>query len=278
MNPIKSIGEQLSAARESLGLSLEDLAVATRINLKFLREIEEGRLPGVPPTYVRAFIKACANRLNLDPDKLVLELERATEGQDSQQGDYRISEGQVPSMSQETTAVRAPSTERRRRSLLLASGIVGAVALTAIVWTVSVHGNLPVQEISLADVPNEHEASKAAARQVNDSASGDVLPETSPPEPESLILEAVARDSVWVHVVIDEGVQKEYFLPRFSHIRWTAKESFHLSVGNAGAISLTLNGRKVSLPGNSSRPATNVLLSRETLHKLNNEASGRANG
>ena len=65
-----SIGEQLRAAREAQGLSLDDIATSTRINRTFLEELERDVTPKLPPTYVHAFIKAFAREVGLDPEKL----------------------------------------------------------------------------------------------------------------------------------------------------------------------------------------------------------------
>ena len=67
---MKSVGEQLKAAREAKGLSLNDISQITRINRKYLEEIEQNITPQLPPTYVNAFLKAFAHEVNLDPKVL----------------------------------------------------------------------------------------------------------------------------------------------------------------------------------------------------------------
>jgi len=66
------IGETLKKARESLGLTLEQLSEKTAIPVWKLRLIEEGQFDRVDaPFYVRHYIRLCAEQLGLDPDQLI---------------------------------------------------------------------------------------------------------------------------------------------------------------------------------------------------------------
>ena len=66
------IGATLKTAREQRGLSLDDVAEATKIRATQIAALEEDafeRLPG--PTYARGFIRAYADHLGLDAQALV---------------------------------------------------------------------------------------------------------------------------------------------------------------------------------------------------------------
>ncbi len=65
-------GALVRAAREASGLSLADLAAATRIPVNQLRALEaddHDQLSG--PLYVRSFLRSCAEALDLDPHDLL---------------------------------------------------------------------------------------------------------------------------------------------------------------------------------------------------------------
>lgn len=65
------LGNRLKEAREELGMSLEDLQEATKIQKRYLKGIEEGNYDMMPgPFYVRAFIKQYAEAVQLDPEQL----------------------------------------------------------------------------------------------------------------------------------------------------------------------------------------------------------------
>src|SRR5581483_7341999 len=64
-------GTALREARESRGLSISDVAKATRVPAQMLRQIEAGALgEALPaPVYVRGFIRAYARLLRLPEDQ-----------------------------------------------------------------------------------------------------------------------------------------------------------------------------------------------------------------
>jgi cytoskeleton protein RodZ len=65
-------GADLRAARERLGLSLEDVALDLRIRLPHLEALEEGQVSSLPGTaYALAFVRTYANALGLDAEEMV---------------------------------------------------------------------------------------------------------------------------------------------------------------------------------------------------------------
>lgn len=65
------VGERLRAAREAQGLTIEEIAAATRIPQRHLRTIEACRYDGLPATtYSTGFIKSWGRRLGLDGQAL----------------------------------------------------------------------------------------------------------------------------------------------------------------------------------------------------------------
>ena len=79
------VGARLREARESRGQSLEDIGRQTRIPVRHLVQIEEGRLEGLPAApYSAGFVKAYARTVGLDPNAMGqsfrAEFERARRG------------------------------------------------------------------------------------------------------------------------------------------------------------------------------------------------------
>lgn len=62
-----SLGEQLRAGREELGLELDQLAAELRIELRFLRALESNELDKLgAPVFAKGYVKQIASRLGLD--------------------------------------------------------------------------------------------------------------------------------------------------------------------------------------------------------------------
>jgi cytoskeletal protein RodZ len=79
--PQTPFGEHLKRERELRGVSLEEVAAATRISTRFLDAIENERWSELPGgVFNRGFIRAIAKFLGLDEDGLVAEYALETKG------------------------------------------------------------------------------------------------------------------------------------------------------------------------------------------------------
>src|SRR5690349_3188385 len=66
------IGRRLRAARESQGLTVQDVATRTRIHSAYLEKIEAGLTEGLPAlTFVRGFMRNYIQTLAIDDHSLV---------------------------------------------------------------------------------------------------------------------------------------------------------------------------------------------------------------
>lgn len=70
-NAPTTVGARLRAAREARGQTLEDIGKQTRIPVRLLVQIEDGRLEGMPAApYSAGFVKSYARAVDLDPTAL----------------------------------------------------------------------------------------------------------------------------------------------------------------------------------------------------------------
>src|SRR2546426_8692486 len=71
-----SFGENLRRERELRGISLHEIAEATKISARFLQALEQDRLDVLPGgIFPRAFVKQYARYLGLDPEKVAAEFQ-----------------------------------------------------------------------------------------------------------------------------------------------------------------------------------------------------------
>lgn len=69
---VDSIGQRLREARQGRSLSLEDVAYATRIRVRYLSAMEEGDYEAIPSAaQARGFLRTYASYLGLDPTPLL---------------------------------------------------------------------------------------------------------------------------------------------------------------------------------------------------------------
>ncbi|WP_028775821.1 helix-turn-helix domain-containing protein [Shimazuella kribbensis] len=69
---MEQLGYHLRSSREQLGISIEELSNATRIDLEYLKAMEQGDFDSLPgPVYIRSYLRTYSIYVNLDPRKMI---------------------------------------------------------------------------------------------------------------------------------------------------------------------------------------------------------------
>ena len=116
-----SVGSQLKAGRERLGLSLSDIAEKTRVPMRHLQSIEQSNFDALPgQTYTLGFARSYANAVEMDATAIseAMRLELARSGHEGYQAPAQNYEPADPA--------RVPS-----KTLAWTSAAIAAVALAA---------------------------------------------------------------------------------------------------------------------------------------------------
>src|SRR5437762_2590865 len=75
-----NFGTSFKRAREAKGISLDQIAIETRISTRFLAAIENEEFHVLPGgIFNRGFIRSYAEKVGLDPDQAVADYKRLTE-------------------------------------------------------------------------------------------------------------------------------------------------------------------------------------------------------
>lgn len=77
---LKEFGQDLRKLRELKGVSIAEISAESRINSKFLVNLENGIFDFQPETYIRSFIKAYARALNENENQLLNDYDKAKAG------------------------------------------------------------------------------------------------------------------------------------------------------------------------------------------------------
>ncbi|PAD20806.1 hypothetical protein CHH64_11505 [Terribacillus saccharophilus] len=133
------IGAKLREARESKGMTLEDVQQRTKIQKRYLKAIEENNHSVMPGEfYTRAFIKEYAQTVGLNPDEV---LEPKQQQQETPAAVPVQEESEAPSR-QERSRVREndrPPRKERKGIPYLSSIIIGLIVLAAIIVVVFIY-------------------------------------------------------------------------------------------------------------------------------------------
>jgi cytoskeleton protein RodZ len=236
-----SVGACLRELREKRGVTLEEIARGTRIALPYLRALEADDFAALPePVFTRGFIRAYCQVVGAPADAALAA--------------YDTRDGWVPPRGPVESA-RAVMARRQLRATLVASAalvVVLGAALFAITVALQATREPPAAPVatesprpgSRADAERKPPAQMVAVREEPRVAVAEPPPPASldaPAPPYRLV--ARTQEKTWVSVRTRDGRITEETIPAGEVREWTSSTAFVLTIGNAGGITLELNGR-----------------------------------
>ena len=220
-------GASFKKARQAKNISLDQIALETRISTRFLQAIENEEFHLLPGgIFNRGFVRAFAERIGLDPEQAVADYER-------------LAQAQEPAELTRTT----PIPERVDRHLYPIA--IGALVLLIIIFYAVSRNSGPAAETA-TEVP------AAAPQPPPAQPAPPPTVETQPEIPEQLIMEMDVRGTTWIRIVTDDSpIAVDEILQAGAARRFTAEKSIGVAIGNAGGITLKINGEEVQRLGRS---------------------------
>jgi cytoskeleton protein RodZ len=262
---LEQFGQELKQARLVKQISLLDISAETRINLKFLEAIELGRFQILPQTYVRAFLREFALMVDLDPAEIMKRYDNARQDVPSKKPEESSSQQQTPRARMATENLEKPtfSISPLQRNIILGVILVGAVAVVYILATMN---KVDISNKSVAEVPFDHVVRESEAASMPPPYA---MPDTSPviavPKIDSLRLQIITHDSVWISLLIDGKKGEEYLFGPNRKRTWIALERFVVTMGNAGGATFQLNGKDIGALGKRGAVLRNAVITEATL-------------
>ncbi len=270
---LDKFADELRQAREKSGLSLQQIAQKSRIDLKFIRAIDNGDFAFLPELYVKAFIKQYAKMVGLDEQLTIKKYESAKKGKPfdepeekslpeikkskPEQGENKEAVKPVPAKVvksfEESTVKEIESEqgnffEKLKRDKILLSGVISgsAIVLFLIIYFLFLRSN---SEIVVAEKPYEEIRQENQQRYVKEKTAA--VPDNTGTafRSDSLSLLIRASDTSWIKIGIDNGGAEEFKLFPLSSKVVKAASVFNLIVGNAGSTQLKLNNKDLNLSG-----------------------------
>lgn len=276
----QGFGAMLRAAREAQGISLGDMAVRSRLSVAQVRALEEEDVSALPePVYVRAFIRGCAHSLGLDPQALAEDyMNRYGRcGGAAEHGQIPLHD---PSREE---VINSTPRHRGLKVALLALLVAVVSAGIWAVYTdqfAGVHSGSEAQKVesgategdaqnasasveaapagangasaeNAADAPASREASPAQAPQAQpqtqpaaSAAAASQTPQTAPAGVPIRVVRFEVTSPCWVQVIAPNGrnvIARE--MQPGSPVTADIPQGSRITVGNAGALTLTIDGK-----------------------------------
>jgi cytoskeleton protein RodZ len=279
---MNEFADELRAAREAKNISLTDLSSLTKIQLKYLRAIENGEFSFLPETYIRAFIRDYAKALQINPDAVIAKYEasmkKAEKSVQVSQPEPAEPERTPPSpadaprlLPEISRPVRTSLrgllvTQTSQKKWVPVAALILLIVVVALVATLTRSG----RKESVSETPFEQviKEKETASLSRSDSAAAGTIPSSHLyTHGDTLILEGRTSQDVWLRLAIDNDSSKEYLFRPNAVRTWKAKQKFDVSLGNAGGIDFRLNGRELGTLGKSGAVVRNVIITRNGIQK-----------
>ena len=262
---LASFGEELRREREIRGISLKEIADATKISKRFLDALERNDHRTLPaPVFTRGFVREYSRYVGLNAEEMVNRYNFAAANDD------RIEKPpQVEKYPQTPPRDISPKPPRKRgippayarvdRNLVAAAFI--AAALAGVAWW-AVQNRRIDQDVS-------------AEPTVVATASVTATVPPPPPEPAPVADDSILRlaveavDDAWVVLEADGKTVVNEEMRRGERRTFEANERFRFrNIGNAAGLKLTLNGATVPPLGADGEVIKNRVFDREQLEKI----------
>ena len=254
--------------RENQSITLAEISERTKINIDFLRAIEEGNFDLLPETYTRLFLRAYATEIGVDPDEAI-EQYNLLHGKPRAEKPKR-----EPADEEESTVPEEPSTHqmdiRPRRSFNWKQSLIVILVFAFILYAVKSYVGSSDESTTIPEEtsPTSEEVVPADTLEQSPGAvdEGTTEPETTQddeePEPQPQNQSAVtpqeatpetpgdafelqfsATERTWVRIRQDTLPNQEFtFFGDDSRV-WRAQSEIRLMIGNAGGAQIRVNDR-----------------------------------
>jgi cytoskeletal protein RodZ len=254
-----SIGSRLRFAREAKGMTVSELSAKVRVREVLIKHIEKDEFEKVgADVYVRGHIRAMAQSLDLNPDELMALYPASGAGDSPFDQPVLAPETEILEVasvvavqqnnsSQFSGSFFKPLENIRARSgtnwSLLMASTLGVITLIAIGSVVVSTFNSPTNVVAEETVSPTPTPTPAATKEAEDLTA-------NVPAPGVDVLLKAEGNSSWVRatdvndVELFEGIIREGQEQRVGSV-----EGVKLLMGNAGAITLTVNGQVLGKAG-----------------------------
>jgi cytoskeletal protein RodZ len=274
---LASFGEELRREREIRGISLKEIADATKISKRFLEAIERNDHRTLPaPVFTRGFVREYAKYLGLSSDEIVNRYNYAAAGDDRIEKSAhleRLIAPPPPPVKEKPFRVSGipPWYARVDRNVIVTAIIIVALAVLGY-WAVRHKREVSVaaREEAQTVTTTTHAAPTPAATAATASTPPVTTSSAAADQTLHLVIEARARS--WIVLEADGKTIFNDEMRTGDRAAYDAKEHFRFrTIGNAGGIALTLNDVALQPLGGDGDVVHDKVLDRELLARERSE-------
>ena len=218
------IGQDLKRERELRGISLKEIADSTKINIRFLRALEDDQLDVLPEKFfIRGIIRGYAKYLGLEEDSILNKYHDALQSLDKHEKE------------EEKTFSQSSSMNIRNMIRIAAFGAT-VIAVVVVLFFIFRGDESPPP---IKPPPTKTITQREIIPQPTETEPSEEIPE----EIQELDLDIAFHSDTWIQVYADGELIYEGIKLAGGKLQVVAQEELVIDVGNAGGLTYTLNNQ-----------------------------------
>lgn len=237
---MKDLGKKLIELRLKKGLTLKQVSELTKINIEYLENLENNKFNFLPEIYVRSFLKSYVRAIDGDEKYIFKLFDEITKHKNEDINENKSEvEKNIPQKEKEKKkdffSFYKTLIEKNIKIIL---GLIFLITLMLIIIYNTRNEIRETEKIS-----KKSDTIETIKREnLSEDFSNIVISD-------SLLLGITSSDSVWIRVKMDNIKVSEIYMLKNENKYFKAKDKFELLIGNAGAVSLKINGKELPFEG-----------------------------
>lgn len=269
---VQEFGRELINARDYKKISVEQISEITKIDVRYLRAMEQGDWDLLPRPYMKAFLKAYAETVGMNVPKVLKKYREMvqTELVAHPEEDEDEEDAETKPTQEEISVF--PSSTKQKIKIIGAAVIALLVVVLLFLFFRSGNDELEsAQSKRTTSVPSESTKPEPTPVEVKtegqsqpeimaeDQGPGQALISPGRRTPSEIIVVAHALDKCWLQATMDGQRVRDVLLSPGDEITLQAVNELHLVVGNAGGLEMILAGDTLRTLGPPNKPITMVI-------------------
>lgn len=253
---LKNFASDLKEHREKANISLQNIHQRTRIDIKFLAAIEEGKFDIIENVYLRAFIKGYSNAVELDPEEVLRNYDLAREGKLSsleKEQDVEkevVTESVKKKVNASDTDIQHKEPQQQKYIAPFSVLILIIAAITVYFFFIKGDSSTIVKETPFNEILAEKE-SESFDEQKPETERFEVMSDDTsrivPSSAGNVKIKLLAIDTTWIRVTLDDRNEEEFLLIPGNSKNYDPVNNLKLLIGNAGGLNVYLNDSLLNL-------------------------------
>jgi cytoskeletal protein RodZ len=277
---MKEFFENLKQIRESKGISLEEISRRSRLPLKYLQDIEQGKLENLPAGYDRIFLKRYLKEIQEDKEEVWRDFNLffgsgPLQSNVPYSSDIPEKKPKLPVVEEEPDVKQSERKSPNAFKKLLSKWnleksyrffwifftvlILAVVIFFAYQQYLFVKNKTPeIEEISVTEYIREmQERDSLLTPQANSN------PEAKAASGENFTIELRAIHRTWIREIRDQHDTSEYILNQGLKRKISARESVKFMMGRADGVKIWLNADSLGVLGKAEEVVISLLLNQK---------------